>query len=159
MPTLLENVRFCATLCASLTLVQGLLPFRGMPTKRPVLRVLQAPGQARGRLLQRHVTAIVRKHVEEACERAWAEIAHRFGAPALLDSNMRSTASGQRASRALVTLLTNGLSRLMLAALMLPAKRQERRRRRWTAPVPKLAAIPGGLRRDGDTADDWQGIP
>ena len=92
MPTLLENVRFCATLCASLTLVQGLLPFRGMPTKRPVLRVLQAPGQARGRLLQRHVTAIVRKHVEEACERyrisidefrAWERDFEQHGTPGL----------------------------------------------------------------------------
>jgi hypothetical protein len=130
-----------------------------MSTKRPVLRALHAPEQARGRLLQRHVTAIVRKHVEDGCERAWAEIAHRFGAPALLDRNTRSTAAAQRATRALVTLLSNGLSRLALAALMLPSKSRAPRRRRWAPPVPKLAAIPGGLRRDGDTLDDWRPIP
>ena len=107
------------------------------------------------------MTAIVRKHVEEACERAWAEIAHRFGAPALLDRNTRSTAAARRASRALVTLLTNGLSRLALAALILPSKGHAPRRRRWTSPVPvpKLAAIPGGLRRDGSAVDDWPPIP
>jgi hypothetical protein len=131
-----------------------------MATKRPVLRALHAPDQARGRLLQRHVTAIVRKHVEEACERAWAEIAHRFGAPALLDKNTRSTAAAQRASRALVTLLTNGFSRLALAALMLPSKKSQRAHRpRWTSPVPKLAAIPGGLRRNGETAEEWRPVP
>jgi len=99
------------------------------------------------------VTAIVRKHVEDACSRAWAEIAQRFGAASLLTKNDPATASAQQASRALVTLMTNGLSRLALAALVLPSRGA---RLRGPSPRPKLAAIPGGLRRDGHAADAWR---
>ena len=125
-----------------------------MATKRPTLRALPAPDQMRGRRLHRHVTAIVRRHVEDACERAWAEVAFRFGTAPLLEKSDPSTTSAQHASRALVTLLTNGLSRLAVAALVLPARRPGARRVRWPSPRPNLSSIQGGLRRNGHTAGD-----
>ena len=129
-----------------------------MATKRPTLRALPVPDHVRGRKLHRHVSAIVRRHVEDACERAWAEVAHRFGTAPLLEKKDPSTSSAQQASRALVTLLTNGLSRLAVAALVLPARRPGPRRMRWTTPPPPptLSSIPGGLRRDGHAAEGWR---
>jgi hypothetical protein len=125
-----------------------------MATKRhTTLRALPAPDHVRGRRLHRHVSAIVRRHVEDACERAWAEVAYRFGTAPLLEKRDPSTSAAQKASRALVTLLTNGLSRLAVAALVLPARRSGPRRLRWTTPPPNLTAIPGGLRRNGHAAE------
>jgi hypothetical protein len=125
-----------------------------MATKRPTLRALPVPDHMRGRRLHRHVSTIVRRHVEEACERAWAEVAYRFGSAPLLEQRDPSTASAQKTSRALVTLLTNGLSRLAVAALVLPARRRGPRRMQWTTPRPTLSSIPGGLRRNGDATND-----
>src|SRR5438477_12521133 len=118
-------------------------PLKGMPTKRPVLRALPAQ-HTRARELQREVTSIVRRHFEEACERAWTDITNRFEARPLFSNSDPSTAAAQRATRALVTLLVNGLSRLALTALMLPSRGARRDRRRWTVPPPSLTAIPGG---------------
>jgi hypothetical protein len=127
-----------------------------MPSKRPALRALPTPDQGRGKQLQRQVSAIVRRHVEDACERAWAEVAYRFGTPPLCAKADASTSSAQQATRALATLLTNGLSRLAIAALVLPSRGQGPRRRRWPASSLRLAAIPGGLRRNGHAADGWR---
>jgi len=126
-----------------------------MASKRPTLRALPAQ-HTRARELQRDVTSIVRRHFEEACERAWTDITNRFGARPLFATSDPSTAAARRATRALVTLLVNGLSRLAIAALMLPSREARRNRRRWTAPPPSLTAIPGGLRRHDHAADAWR---
>ena len=129
-----------------------------MATKRPVLRAVPALEPARGRQLQREVTSILRRHFEEACARAWAEIAQRFNTRPLFAGSDPSTTAAQQATRALVTLLVNGLGRLTLAALLMPLREAPSRPgRRWTAPPPRLAAIPGGLRRPGQAADGWRG--
>jgi len=128
-------------------------PLTVMASKRPILRALPAQ-HARSRELQREVASIVRRHFEEACERAWTDITNRFEARPLFSNSDPSTAAAQRATRALVTLLVNGLSRLALTALMLPSRGARRDRRRWTVPPPSLTAIPGGLRRR-DHAADW----
>jgi hypothetical protein len=102
------------------------------------------------------MSAIVRKHLEEACERAWAEIAAEFGTLALFAHDDPSTRLAQQATRALVGPLANDLSRLAVAALVLPSPSVVTRRRRSSAPRPKLAAIPGGLRRNGHAAEPWR---
>lgn len=107
--------------------------------------MVPTPEQRQRRQLQRDVTAIMRRHLQEACDRAWVEIAERGERPALLALHDPVAAPARVASRALVGLLTDGLSRLALAALVLPS-RPRRPRQRWTEPPPSLAAIPGGLR-------------
>jgi hypothetical protein len=119
-----------------------------MASKRPAFRALPSDN-TRSRQLHRQVSAIVRQHVEGACERAWAEIAQRFGRSALFSRTDPSAASAQQAARVLVTLMTNGLSRLAVAALVLPSRESRARRRPWVTTPPRLAAIPGGLRRNG----------
>lgn len=115
-----------------------------MATKRPALRAVPSPRQARTRELQREIGSIVRRHLEEGCERAWTEIAQRFDRRALFAKNDPTTAAARDATHALVTLLVNGLGRLAVAALLLPAREVRQGRRRFTAPPPVLAAIPGG---------------
>jgi hypothetical protein len=126
-----------------------------MASKRPTFRALPAQ-HTRARELQREVTSIVRRHFEEACEHAWTDITHRFGARPLLSNSDPSTTAARQATRALVTLLVNGLSRLAIAALILPSRAARRDRHRWTVPPPSLTAIPGGLRRRDHAADDWR---
>jgi hypothetical protein len=135
-------------------LVHGLLPLRGMASKRPTLRALPVQ-HTRARQLHREVTSIVRRRFDEACEQAWADITNRFGTRPLFSNSDPSTAAARRATRALVTLLVNGLSRLAIAALMLPGRDAPRDRRRWTTEPPSLTAIPGGLRRS-DHAAEWR---
>jgi len=125
-----------------------------MASKRPALRAVPAPNQTRTRL-QREVTSILRRHLEDAAARAWVEIGHRFGTRPMFASSDPSTNAALHATRALITLLVNGLGRLALAALMLPSREVPRGRRRWTGAPPRLAAIPGGLRRPGHAADGW----
>jgi hypothetical protein len=126
-----------------------------MASKRPTLRVLPAQ-HTRARELQREVSSIVRRHFEDAGERAWAEITNRFGPRPLLAKSDPSTTAAQHATRALVTLLVNGLSRLALAALMLPSRKARRDRRHCPVGPPSLTAIPGGLRRNAHAADGWR---
>jgi hypothetical protein len=118
-----------------------------MATKRPALRAMPTPDQMRARQMQHDITSIVRRHLEEACVRAWTEIAQRFGSRPLFANSDPSAVEAERATRSLVTLLANGLSRLAVAALLLPSGETRPSRRRWSPPV--LAAIPGGLRRNG----------
>ena len=127
-----------------------------MATKRPGLHAVPALAPTRGRQLQREVMSILRHHLEDACARAWAEIAQRFGTRPLFASTDRSTATALHATRALLTLLVNGLGRLTVAALLLPSREAPRRRQRWTGPPPRLAAIQGGLRREGHAAEGWR---
>ena len=137
-------------------MVYGLLPYRGMASKRPTLRPLP-PQPTRARALQREIASIVRRHFDEACERAWADITNRFGSTQPLFANSDpTTAAARRATRDLVTLLVNGLSRLAIAALMLPSRDVRRDPPRWTTPPPSLTAIPGGLRRKDHAADGWR---
>src|SRR5439155_13888890 len=136
-------------------------PIMAMASKRPALRALPASDQTRSRQLHRQVTAVVRRHVEDACERAWAEVAQRFGNGELFCKNDPSAPSAQQAARVMVTLMTNGLSRLAVAALMLPSRAPRSRRRSWPTTSPRLAAIPGGLRgRNGHATDGTApGVP
>jgi hypothetical protein len=120
-----------------------------MSTKRPVFRAVPALAHGRGRQLQREVASILRGHFEDACTRAWTEVAARFGTRPLFASSDRSSTAAQQATRALLTLLVNGLGRLTVAAMLLPARETPRRGRRWTSPPPRLTSIPGGLRRPG----------
>ena len=117
-----------------------------MSAKRPVLRLVPTPHQRRSQKLQHEVTAIVRRHLEAACERAWAEIAQRFDRPTL-GANDDPAAPAKTASRELVSVVTEGMGRLAVTALV-PPVRPRGPRVRWTSEPPRLAAIPGGLRRD-----------
>jgi|SRR5689334_10240166 hypothetical protein len=123
-----------------------------MASKRPALHTPPASEAARSRDLYRRVSAIVARHVEEACERAWAEVGQRFGGGALFSKTDPSAVTAHAAARALAAVMTTGLSRLAVAALVLPARKHPRRRV-WPAGPPRLAAIPGGLRRNGHAAD------
>ena len=143
------------------TLVQGLLPLYGMATRRPALRAVQGPDQARGRQLHREVSAIVQRHLDDACARAWVEVAERYGTHALFTQADPSAASAQEATRTLTTLVTQGVSRLMVAAVVLPPRRRAPRRRRDAACSPRLAAVQGGLSGNGHSsnghaADGWR---
>jgi hypothetical protein len=114
-----------------------LLPLVGMATKRPVLRTVPKADRNRGRRLEQEVLAIVRPHVEDACERAWADVARRFGTGPLLAKGDPTTSCAHRAVRALAKLLASSVTRLAVTALLLPS------------PGPaRLRALPGGLRRD-----------
>ena len=144
-----------------------MLPSLVMATKRPALRPLPGPDQVRGRQLHREVSAIVQRHLDDACARAWAEVAERYATHQLFTEGDPSAVSAQQATHALSTLLAQGLSRLMVAAVVLPP-RGKSRDRRWTASRPNLAAVPGGLGRNGHTrryghagrnghaTDDWR---
>jgi hypothetical protein len=139
---------FCdANLVGARALVQGLLPPERMAIKRPALRAMPTPDQTRARQLQHDVTSIVRRHLDDACVRAWTEIAQRFGTRPLFANSDPSAVEADRATRSLVTLLANGLSRLAVAALLLPSRVTQPSRRRFTPPT--LAAIPGGLQGNG----------
>jgi hypothetical protein len=132
------------------SLVYGLLPLQGMATKRPALRAVPGPWQTRGRQLQRDVSETVERHLNDACVRAWTELADRFGRRALFPSDDVASRSAYRATRALVTLLTRGLTKLAVAALVLPPRMS--RQRHPQEGVPRLAAIPGGVRRNDQAA-------
>jgi hypothetical protein len=125
-----------------------------MATKPPALRAVPGRAQPRGRQLQREVSAIIRRHLEGACARALAEVAERFNTRPLFSKDDPATTSALQATRALVASLTQGLSRLAVAALMLPFRGSPSRHRRWTVSKAKLAAVPGG--RNGHAADDWR---
>jgi hypothetical protein len=111
-----------------------------MATKRPALPALSTPDRLRGRQIEREVTAIVRRHLDEACEKAWAEVARRFGAPPLFPGGDPATPSAQRATAALVALITGSVSRLAVAALLL------------AQPRPRLTALVGGAQRNAHAA-------
>ncbi|HET7340566.1 MAG TPA: hypothetical protein VFL90_03820, partial [Methylomirabilota bacterium] len=111
-----------------------------MATRRPALHALSACDRLRGRAVEQEVSAIVRRHLDDACERAWAEIAGRFGAAPLFPAGDPTTPSARRATAALVTLITRGISRLAVAALLLGT------------PRPRLTALVGGARRNGHAA-------
>jgi len=83
-----------------------------MATKRPALRPLPGPDQVRGRQLHREVSAIVQRHLDDACARAWAEVAERYATHQLFTEGDPSAVSAQQATHALATLLAQGLSRL-----------------------------------------------
>ena len=117
-----------------------------MSPKRPALRLVPAPHQRRSQKLQHEVTVIVRRHLEAACERAWAEIAQSFDRPTL-GATDDPAAPAKAASRELISVVTEGMSRLAVTALV-PPVRPRGPRVRWTSEPPRLAAIPGGLRRD-----------
>lgn len=118
-------------------------------TKRPTtLRIVPTPEQRRGRRLHREVSAIVRRNLEEACDRAWAEVAERCGGrPPMLALYDPAAAPARVASRSLLSLVGEGLTRLAIAALVPPARRKASRVR-WTGEPPRLAAIQGGRRRE-----------
>jgi hypothetical protein len=139
-----------AHLLAGQSLVYGLLPLQGMATKRPALRAVPGPWQMRGRQLQRDVSETVERHLNDACVRAWTELADRFGRRALFPSDDTASRSAYQATGALVRLLTRGLTKLAVAALVLPPRVS--RRRRSHEGGPRLAAIPGGVRRNGQAA-------
>ena len=124
-----------------------------MASKRPALRAVPAPDVVRSRDLERLVATIVRCHIEDACERAWTDVGQQFGVGPLLLKADPSAAAAREAARALAELMTNGLSRLAVAALVLPARERRPRRRAWPEGPPRLSAIPGGLRRNGHAAD------
>lgn len=88
---------------------------------------------------------VVQRHLHEACERAWTELGKRFGGPAML--SQPSTATARAASVELVGLVTGGVTRLAMAALIQPTRRRTRARR-WCGQPPTLTAIQGGLRRE-----------
>lgn len=124
-----------------------------MAPKRPTLRLLPTSNHARARQFHRDIKAIIHRNLEEACERAWAEVAERFGRKGLLPEGDRATTSARRAMRALISVMANAMGRLALAAIVLPAVVSAARRR--SDVVPPLASIPGGLRRNGHAADGW----
>ena len=108
-----------------------------MATKRPVLRTLPKADRTRGRRLEQEVLAIVRPHVENACERAWDDVSRRVGTGPLLAKGDPATICAHRAVRALAKLLASSITRLAVTAVLLPS------------PAPaRLRALPGGLRRD-----------
>jgi len=115
-----------------------------MTNRRPQLRAVPTPEQRRDRTLQRDVTAVVQRHLQEACDRAWGELGKRFGRPAMLTEP--GTATARAASLELVALVTGGVTRLAMAALIQPTGRRARTAGGCGQP-PKLTAIPGGLRR------------
>ena len=119
-----------------------------MASKPPVFNAVRGVERARGRQLQHEVTSIVRSHLEDACVRAWTEIAQRFGTRPLFANSDPSAVVAHRATRTLVSLLVNGLSRLAVAALLLPSSEPRPARRRGAATAPRLQAIQGGLRRE-----------
>jgi hypothetical protein len=116
-----------------------------MTNRRPQLRAVPTPEQRRDRTLQRDVSTVVQRHLQEACDRAWTELGKRFGGPAMLSAPSTSTA--RAASLELVGLVTGGVTRLAMAALIQPTRRRTRGRR-WSGEPPKLTAIQGGLRRE-----------
>ena len=124
-----------------------------MASKRPALRAVPAPDVVRSRDLERLVAVIVRRHLEDACERAWSDVGEQFGVGPLLPKADPSAAAAREAARELAELVTNGLSRLAVAALVLPASEPQPRRRGWPDGPPRLSAIPGGLQRNGHAAD------
>ena len=117
-----------------------MLPWGGMATRRPAVHALSACDRLRGRAIEQEVSAIVRRHLDDACERAWVEIAGRFGAAPLFPAGDPATPTARRAAAALVTLITRSISRLAVAALLLGT------------PGPKLTVLAGGARRNGHAA-------
>ncbi len=125
-----------------------------MVTKRPNLHALPTTEQRRSRQVPREeVRAIVRRHLEEACDRAWAELAEQCERPALLAAFDPAAAPARAASRELVGLVTDGLTRLAIAAIT-PAARRRAPRGPWNGEPPRLSAIDGGLRPDAPAARD-----
>jgi hypothetical protein len=96
------------------------------------------------------VSETVERHLNDACVRAWTELEDRFGRPALFPTDEPASRSAFQATRALVALLTRGLTKLVVAALVLPPRVS--RRRRGQEVGPRLDAIPGGLPRIGHAA-------
>jgi hypothetical protein len=115
-----------------------------MATRRPALHTLPGSERFRGRDLEREVSAMVRRQLDDACERAWADIAHRFSSPPLFPKDDPAAPAAQQAIAALLTLLTRGLSRLAVAALLL------------AKPRPRLTSLVGGGSRNGHAADVWR---
>jgi hypothetical protein len=77
------------------------------------------PESPRGRELQREVSLVIQRQIQDGCQRAWVEIAGRFAQPPLLPEHDATTAAAHRAIRALVAGLTHGLTRIAMAALLL----------------------------------------
>jgi hypothetical protein len=143
------NVLCVAYLVVPPPLVHGLLLPARMANKRSAVGTVRGRDHVRGRQLQQEVRSIVRGHLEDACVRSWTEISQRFGGRPLFANSDPSAVIAHSATRALVTLVVNGLSRLAVAALLLPSIETRPARRRSTTP-PRLMAIPGGLRNGGD---------
>jgi hypothetical protein len=120
-----------------------------MANKRSAVGTVRGRDHVRGRQLQQEVRSIVRGHLEDACVRSWTEISQRFGGRPLFANSDPSAVIAHSATRALVTLVVNGLSRLAVAALLLPSIETRPARRRSTTPT-RLMAIQGGLRNGGD---------
>ena len=136
-----------AHLAGTGALVHRLLNIVAMLPKNPALYVVPTPEERHEQKLERMVGTIVRRHFDRAHEKAWTELARRCDHPTLLAADDPVTGPAAFASRELVTVLTDGVMRLVLAALVPPQPRRSRRRRS-TRSRAKLAAIPGGIRRD-----------
>jgi hypothetical protein len=70
--------------------------------------------------IARSVNALLTARVEEGCERAWSELADIFGVPGLFPHDDPSRMSAESGVRVMIETLTRELTRLTVAALLLP---------------------------------------
>jgi hypothetical protein len=84
----------------------------------------------------RGVNALLTVRVEEGCERAWAELADIFGVPRLFPHDDPSRTWAESSVRVMIEKLTRELTRLTVAALLLPPPKSPARPLRLVALRP-----------------------
>ena len=83
--------------------------------------------------IARCVRALLRRRVEEGCERAWSELANAFGVATLFPSQDPSTSRAKTGMRVMIDELTRELTTLTMAAFLLPATKSRSRQLRLVA--------------------------
>ena len=76
--------------------------------------------------IARGVNALLKMRVEEGCERAWSELADLFGVATLFPKNDPASAAAKSGVHTMIDELTRELTKLTVAALLLPPPKTER---------------------------------
>lgn len=97
--------------------------------RHPSVPRLRRPGGD----IARGVHTLLKTRVEEGCERAWSELADLFGVATLFPHSDPSTLWAQSGVRVIIDDLTRQLTKLTLAALLLPSTTSGWRPRRLVA--------------------------
>lgn len=83
--------------------------------------------------IARCVSALLRRRVEEGCERAWSELASAFGVATLFPSHDPSSSRAKAGMRMMIDELTRELTTLTMAAFLLPPTKSRSRQLRLVA--------------------------
>jgi hypothetical protein len=89
----------------------------------PVVAARRA-GVTSSRQIANAVRAILKEPVEEGCDRALSNLTRALGVTVLFPKTDPSSALARRGIRAMVEELTRGLTRVAVAALLLPSPRE-----------------------------------